>query len=590
MSPDSFNIIYTLVVVLLLIIGLITDRFKMSLLFLSATVLLLLGKVLTVDSYLAGFGNRSILTIFLLIIISGSINDNFNLFRFLDRFFGQIRTANGFILKLGVMVMGFSSLINNTTVVATLMPYTYNWANQKGINPSKLLMPLSFLAIAGGMITLIGTSTNLLLNGLLVSNGFEALEFSDFLFPGLLVSFGALLFLYVVGPRFLSNSARLVAGSKESVREYLVETKVLPASEIIGKSVEQANLRNLDGVFLTEIIRGDKKIVPVGPSEIIEEGDIFLFAGENFKIFDLLKQVDSLELSHTQSELGNNIIEAVVSQNSNLDRKTLKEVGFREKYNAAVVGIHRKGVRLSGKLGSIVLHTGDLVLIDGGSDFEEKNNRWQDLIVISSTPSKAPVSSNKRSVFWISLFLVMATVILGLISLFEGLLGLLFIQLLLGMVDLDSIKKNVSLDLFIVLTSSLAIGNSMIQSGASELISAGLFNNISEWSALGVIGITFLFTFILTSFVTNVAALAIMFPIVANLSLALSLPPSALFLTIAFAASCSFLTPFAYQTNLMVTEAGNYRVKDFMRLGMPLSLVYFAIFFTYLILHFELIG
>ena len=585
-----FDIYYTLIIVSLLIVGLVIDRFKMSMLFLLAVVFLLIGKVITVDQYLSSFGNKSILTIFLLIIISAAVNEHFNLSKFLDKIFAKDNSPKRLILKLGSMVVAFSSLINNTTVVATLMPYTYNWANQKNISPSKLLMPLSFLAITGGMITLIGTSTNLLLNGLLISNGFEALVFSDFLFPGVLVSLATLFFLYFFSSFFLPDNSRSSNNAKKSAREYLMETKVLKGSSIIGNSIEEAQLRNLDGVFLTEIIRGKRRIAAVSPSEIIEKGDILLFAGETSKVFSLLEKVDELELNQSSSSVNSNFIEAVVSQNSNLDRKTLKDVGFREKYDAAVVGIHRKGERLGGKLGSISLRTGDLLLIDAGDEFNEKNNRWQDLIVISSIFSKKNISFKRRNIFWFSLLLMISATLLSFISLFEGLLSLLFIQVILGMIDLDDIKKNFSLDLFIVLTSSLAIGNALISSEASDFLASTVFAGVELWHPLLIVGVTFGLTFILTSFVTNVAALAIIFPIVANLPVSIPLPHEAIFLTIAFAASCSFLTPFAYQTNLMVTEAGNYRIKDFLKLGFPLSVVYSLVFLGYLIFKFDLIA
>jgi di/tricarboxylate transporter len=560
----------------------------MSILFLLAVVLLLVGKIIPVDVFLGGFSNQAILTIFLLIIITSSINQHFNLFKLLDRIFDRVKSPRFFILKMGGVVAIFSSLINNTTVVATMMPYVYNWGNEKGISPSKLLMPLSFAAIVGGMITLIGTSTNLLLNGLLNSNGFEALVFTDFLFPGLFVSFLVILFLFFFGASLLNHSEKEGKKISDNVREYLVETKVLKGSSIISLSIEGAQLRNLDGVFLAEIIRNKKHLLPVSPIEIIEEGDVFLFAGETSKIFSLLKKIDGLELQQAPSSLDDNVMEAVVAQNSTLDHKTLKEVGFREKYDAVIVGIHRKGERLSGKLGSIILRTGDLVLINGGNEFKEKNNRWQDLIVISTIFSENNISLKRRSTFLISLLIMVGLTLFGFVELFEGLLGLMFIQLLLGMIDFNSIKKNVSLDLLVVLTASLALGNALISSGASDFLVELLFANVESWSPdLLLIGL-FAFTFLLTSFITNVAALAIIFPVVANISGLLPIPDEALFLTIAFGASCSFLTPFAYQTNLMVAEAGNYRMKDFLKLGLPLSLVYASGFFIYLFYRFDL--
>lgn len=588
MGIEDVKIIYTLSIVLLLIVALVVDRFKMSMLFLFAAVLLLLGKIISVDQFIDGFGNTSILTIFLLITITASVNEYVNIFKLIDRLFTNVKNSKAFILRMGGMVAVFSSFINNTTVVATMMPYVYSWGKEKGLSPSKLLIPLSFAAIVGGMITLIGTSTNLLLNGLLLSNGFEALNFGDFLIPGILVSFSAILFLYFFSDRLLKDGPSIESDYKSNTREYLVETKVLPGSNIIDKSIEQAKLRNLEGVFLTEIIRNKKRIVPVGPTEIIMEGDVFLFAGETSKIFDLLKKVDRVEVNHEHADFENGIVEAVIAQNSALDRKTLKEVGFREKYNAVVLGVHRKGEKLSGKIGSIILHSGDLVLINGGEEFEEKNARLQDLVIVNTIQSFRNVSNRKRNAFFLAFFVMLGLIFTNFISIFEGLLGLLFVQVLLGMSDLDRVKKNINLDLFIILASSLSIGNAIVSSGAAELISSSMLVGIENWPPILVLGVIFFITFLLTSFVTNVAALAIVFPIVSGISYSINIPPSALFLALAFGASCSFLTPFSYQTNLMVMEAGNYKLKDFLRIGFPLSLLYAIVFLGFICFKYDL--
>ncbi len=585
---EEFKIIYTLSIVLLLIIALVLDRFKMSMLFLFAAVLLLLARIISVDQFIDGFGNTSILTIFLLITITASTNEYINIFKVIDTLFRNIKSSRIFILRMGSLVALFSSFINNTTVVATMIPYVYSWGKSKNISPSKLLIPLSFAAIVGGMITLIGTSTNLLLNGLLTSNGFNSLGFGDFLIPGILVSISAILFMYFFSNRLLKNGPSIESEYKSKAREYLVETRVLQGSNIVNKSIEEAKLRNLDGVFLTEIIRDSKRIVPVGPSEVILAGDLLLFAGETSKIVDLLKKVDRLEINQEIADIENGMVEAVIAQNSALDRKTLKEVGFREKYNAVVLGVHRKGEKLSGKIGSIVLHSGDLILINGGEEFEEKNARWQDLVIVNTVHSIKNVSSRRRNAFLIALILMIGLVFGNLISIFEGLLGLLFVQVLLGISDIDRIKKNINLDLFIILASSLSIGNAIVSSGAADLLSTSILSGIVDWSPFWVVFSIFSLTFLLTSFITNVAALAIVFPIVSAISLSLNIPPQALFLSLAFGASCSFLTPFSYQTNLMIMEAGNYNLKDFLRIGFPLSLLYAFVFLAFLCFKFNL--
>ncbi|HAD97643.1 MAG TPA: SLC13 family permease, partial [Cryomorphaceae bacterium] len=453
MIAPEYHITYALTVILLMIIVLVTDRFKASMVFLTTVALLLIGGIIEVRDFISGFSNISILTIFLLIIITASLNEYFNLAAFFDRFLGKARSDRSFLLRMTSSVAGVSAFMNNTPVVAMMMPYVYNWGKQNNINPSKLLIPLSYAAIVGGMITLIGTSTNLVLNGLLASEGQEVLSFGDFIIPGVLVTAGCLFFIYGVGPLLLRNRKDLMEVLEENTREYLVETVVAKDSPIIGLTVEQAGLRNLEGVFLTEIVRGKNHFTAVSPAHLIEERDILMFAGETSLIFNLLKNGKGLELSKkTEFHIADNtdVAEAIVTQNSTLDRKTVKEVGFREKYDAAIIGIHRKGEKVSGKIGHIALHTGDLILLVTGPNFRERNHRYQDLLVINTIEKPRELSRSQKLIFWVGVAVSFILMITGVFKLFEGLLTIALAQGIAGMVTLEGAKKNVSLDLLLV--------------------------------------------------------------------------------------------------------------------------------------------
>ena len=568
-----------------MILVLVTDKYKASLVFIFAVAALVVGGSVGLNDFLNGISNPSILTIFVLIVITAGINDHINLAGFFDKLFGSAGNQRSFILRMGVSVSGISAIMNNTPVVAMMMPYVYQWGKKHNINPSRLLLPLSYAAIAGGMITLIGTSTNLVLNGLLLDNQLPTLGFSDFLIPGLLVTAVCLLIMYILGPWLIRDKKDILSTLEENAREYLVETKIVSGSKLSGKTVEEAGLRSLNQVFLTEIIRANKKITPVKPTELLYAEDILLFAGDTGPTLQLIGKVEGLELSKkTQFNIDDNaeVIEAIVTQNSLLERKSAKEVGFREKFDAAIIGIHRQGEKIAGKIGTITFKAGDLLLLTAGPEFHERYSRSSDLLIINTIEPKEEISKSRAWLFVAFLLGSIALIATGVLELFQGLLVILFAQLFLNMINLEKIKQNISFDLLIILVSSLAIGKALIDSGAANFLTSTFFVNSHNWSPPLILGGVFLATFILTSLITNVAAITIIFPIVFSLSSNTALSHEALFLTAAFGASCCFATPFAYQTNLMVMEAGNYSFKDFLRLGVPVSIAYAAVFLGYM--------
>ncbi len=592
MIPAEYQVFFTLAVVFLTMLTLLLDRFKASLVFLSASAILMMGGALPVEAFISGLSNTSLLTIFLLITITAAINEHFNVTALFDGLFSRTKTATGFLFKMSAGVAGISGFMSNTPVVAMMMPYVHQWGTRHDVNPSKLLMPLSFAAIVGGVITLVGTSTNLVLNGLLASNGQEVLGFFDFLIPGLLISLGSILFLALGAPRILSAHKDILEVFEENKREYLIETRLQQGGSIVGQSIEEAGLRNLSGVFVTAIIRQNKEIVPVGPDEELKADDVLLFAGDTHSIMNLLQTGTGLVLSKEERfslPATTELLEAVVAQNSVLDRKTVKQVGFRDKYDAAIIGIHRKGEKLEGKIGNLELKTGDLLLLTAGHEFYARNQRHEDLIVINKMKRTSELKPARKIGFWIGALLCIGLVTTGVASLFSSLLLLLFLQVLLGMTDLNSLKRNVSLNLLLVLLSALGMGQALIGTGASTYLTDVLFDNAASWSPLSIMVVVFAVTFVLTSLITNVAAISIIFPVVLSLAASTGLPPKMLYLTAAYAASCCFATPFAYQTNLMVQELGNYRFADYLKLGLPLSFIYALVFFAYGAIAFNLL-
>ena len=584
MIPAEFHRIVIGVTLLALVISLFRQGNRAGLSFFLAAMVLVVSGVITTDDFLRGFGNRQIAIIFVLIFISGALRDHFNLLQLLDRPFRSVKTGRAMMLRMTGIVALFSSVLNNTPVVAIMIPYITDWCKKKGINPSKLLIPLSYAAIMGGMITLIGTSTNLVLNGFLEQNGEPLFGFFDFLIPGLLVTVFGILFLYFFGQKLLPERQDVIDQLGDPSREYVVETKLKAGSELIGKTVQGADLRNLEGIFLIEIVRAGEVIAPVSPEEVLHEGDSLLFVGDTATIMTLVNAQNGLELSkHTEFDPaeGRKIIEAVVPANSSLIGFTVKHVNFRERYQAGILAIHRNGERVSGKIGEITLMAGDLLLLSTGKSFANNQFRYNNLYIVNQVKSPITKSSPPKRVFFSVLLAVVVAGISGYFTLFMASLVLLAALLVLGFVNVDGMKKEMDVKLLLILVSALAIGQGIIASGTAEWL-AGVFNQVFAGGGPLVLSIAlFVLTLLLTSFITNAAAISIVFPLAYALGSSLPNGAEGFYLTIAFAASCAFLTPMGYQTNLMVMGPGGYRVKDFMRIGLPMTLIYAFISLTF---------
>jgi len=589
MIPTEYHALSTLIIIAIMIVVLVMDRFKTSLVFLFATAALIITGSTDALGFIEGLSNSSIIKIFLLIIITAGINESFDLIGWLNNLFRGVKSPGGFIMRMGGSVAFLSAFMNNTPVVNVMIPFVYQWGKSNKIAPSKLLMPLSFAAIMGGVVTLIGTSTNLLLNGLIQDAGLQPLGFFDFTIPGLLISIIGIGALALFAPRFLGTKEELSQEVQENRREYLIEMRLAPQSTYKGKTIEEAGLRNLEGFFLSEIIRNNRHIAPVPPNEVLRKEDVLLFAGDTDLITTLVDRLPGLELAKTNEfNLIENTtyLEAIVNQNSSLDRANAKDLGFRQKFDAAIIGIHRRGEKLSGKIGSINLHVGDVLLLVAGPRFSELNANSGDLIVLEKHQKTESFPDSSKWIFGLGSALAILLSSFGLINFLECLLLIFAFQVATKMVYVNLINKVVSLDLLIVLLASLSLGESLINSGGSELITSSVFQNVNEWSSFTLLAVIFISSWVLTSFVTNVAAVSIIFPIAYSLAISSGINYEAMFLSTAFGASCSFITPYAYQTNLMVLEIGKYKFMDYFRLGFLISLIYAAILLSYLYFHY----
>ncbi|MDD2633747.1 MAG: SLC13 family permease [Bacteroidales bacterium] len=580
----TFEGIIVLAVIIFIIVSLYTGLTGPAYTFIAGILVLGMFGILTPAEILSGFANEQILIILMLLMIGEMIRNTGVLEGFFDYFFKRAKTYRGFMTRMVLSVSTLSAFLNNTPLVAILMPYVNTWSQRNKVSPSKLLIPLSYAAILGGTATLIGTSTNLIVNGLVqaqtVIPGFATFDIFDFAWAGLPMIVLGSLFLIFFSNKLLPSRRDVMDDFVENTRRYLVETRIRSESSLPGKSVKQAELRSLKGLFLAEIIRGDTRLRPVNPNEILQKEDVLVFAGDTNTIAELVKTRSGLELSelgmyrrkdHTEA------IEVVISHNSNLAGNTVKEAMIRSKYDAAVVALHRNGERIAGKLGHIRLRPGDVLLLIAGNDFDKLSMNTQDFYLISRVKDYRRTKAYESVLLIGGLMLAVFLSATKLVSLFLSLAILITIVLLIKLINPKELPKMVDFNLAIIIAMSLALGIAMLKSGVAGHIGFFLVDILIPFGTLTILFGIYIISALLSAYINNKAAVAILFPIMLTISIKMNVDPMPLVLIMTYAAAASFLTPIGYQTNLMVYGPGGYTFRDFFKIGLPLTLMYMVV-------------
>ncbi|SIN79695.1 SLC13 family permease [Algoriphagus halophilus] len=583
----SIQIFSTICLVTGLVITLYKNWLKPSLAFVLVVFAFVILKVISIEDFLLGLANKQIILIFLLIILTSGIQQNLGK-GFFYTLFNKMLSPFQFRLRMMLTVSGLSSMLNNTPVVAFMIPYVKNWSESNGYSASKFLIPLSFATILGGMITIVGTSTNLVLNGLIVQSGLPSLNYSDFLFLGGIVTVLGLSYLAFFSEKLLPNTTTKKESLLEHLNEYLVETKVNSSSALIGKTIEEAGLRHLKDLFLVEIKRGERSIAAVSSDRIIHADDVLFFAGNTHSILDLINDNNGLELPETTHLVSNGfsaLTEAVIPSGSDLVGVSLKDLGFRDKYKASVISVYRKGEKVKENLGEIKLKEGDLLLLLCSKDFSRVIS-IRDLIVLSKSGEVQTDLSFKKTLPSILSIGILLIGIFGFIDLFLAAFIGILVMTLSKVINLNQIKSAIDVDLLIILVSALAVGVAIQKSGSASFLVQQISGIFPRLSPIGEISILFLLTLGLTTLITNAAAVSIMFPVAYEMGLGLGENLTPYFIAIAFAASADFMTPIGYQTNLMVLGPGNYKFSDYTRIGLPLTIIYSSIVISFIYLYY----
>lgn len=533
--------------------------------------------IISFDELISGLSNKSIITIFLLLLIASGLYKTYRLEKIFEKVLTPGRSYRYFMFGMMGLTSILSSFINNTAVVALMTPYVYSWGQKNKISPSKLLIPLSYAAIIGGMITIIGTSTTLVLNGFIESYNQPGLNQLHLFIIGISATAICIFFIGIAGWKLLPDNRDLIDSFRLNYREYVVETQVLPNSSIINKTVNDSGLRHLDNLFLAEIIRGKDIIKPVSPETILKANDFLIFAGATERIIDITNSDKGIVIPNKPQWASEDevITEAVISHNSSQIGSSIRHTDFRNRYDSAVIGVFRNGEKINGKIGDVILNAGDALLMISGKDFKEKADLYSDLFIISSTKDIPSQKRNHRPILLLILGVV-GLILSGLISIVSGLSIILAYMVITNHITVETFKREFDLNLASILILSLALGKAMVNSGAGLLIADGILSVSSGFGAAGILIGIVLLTLILTTFITNVAAVSIAFPIAYQIAQTTTMNPDLLYLAVAFTASAAFLSPLSYQTNLMIYGPGSYKFKDFIRVGTPVTILYLA--------------
>ncbi|PMM96761.1 potassium transporter TrkA [Vibrio splendidus] len=561
---------FVLAILLGIITCLLVTRIKPSFIFAGAAFIAFMAGMIDLSSLANNFTNSSLLTLILLILASSALEKT-RLISWVSRNISEGRLGT-VVAKLGISTALLSSFTNNTAVVVSLIGAIKR--NQQHA-PSKLLIPLSYAAILGGTLTLIGTSTNLIINSFVEDAGLPSLNFFTPTLIGLAVLVGGVLILIPLS-YFLPSYDD---GSQDDL-PYFLEARVEPGSPLVGRSVSENNLRALRKLFLAEVIRDGKTTASIDPDFILQARDRLLFCGDVESVATL-QEIQGLTLFGQHHLNGQSFVEVVVSSSASFCNKTLKTSQFRDRFDAVVVAIRRGHERLEGGLGNITLTAGDTLILVPGKRFEEQRQQHnKEFVLRNDLDSSAKLDADKSTFVLLGFASVIGLSLAEVVPIIKGLAGFLLLLVAFGVVQLGELRRRFPVDIVVIVGSALSIAQLMISSGLSERMGLMFMEAFNGWGVFGALVATYFMTLVLTELVTNNAAAALSFPIGYSMAVGYGVDPMPFIMAVLFGASASFISPYGYQTNLLVYSVGNYHLTDYLRIGIPISIVYSGLVLT----------
>lgn len=586
---------WTLLVVAGVIAALAFSRTSPDLVLLGGlAVLVVLGVFESASDALLGFANEGLVTVAVLFVVAEGMRQTGGLGMLGRSLLGEPRSLPLVQARMMFPVSVASAFLNNTPVVAMAMPLVSDWARKHGVSVSRLLMPLSYAAILGGLCTLVGTSTTLIVNGLVMESERpdlrgvgEGLGMFEIAWVGIPVAVIGLGYILVVS-RWWIPERRPAIDTASDPREYTVEMLVASGSPLVGKSIEAAGLRHLPGMYLVEIDRGGRVLPAVPPGELLEANDRLVFVGIVESVIDLQK-IPGLEPATDQVfELDGprshrRLVEAVVSERCPMIHSTIRDGRFRSRYAAAVIAVARHGQRIDSKIGDIRLQPGDTLLLESHPSFLERQRNSRDFYLVSAVDDFRPP---RHHLAWLARAVVLAmvgAVALEWTGMLEAAVVATFAMLVTGCLSGSEARAAIDWSVVLAIGAGLGIGEAMHSSQAAERVAGALFETAdAAWGLVGdsvadhpqaMLALVAALSLVLTNVITAKAAAVLMFPIATAAADAVGASALPFVMAVAIASACSLASPIGYQTNLMVYGPGGYRASDYLRFGGLLSVV-----------------
>ena len=567
----------TALVILGVLIALVKQALAPWAIILTGALALLVVGVLTPAQAFSGFSNPAPITVAALYVLAAGIEKTGALASVLQRTLGERGRYRRPLARILAPTAGASAFLNNTPIVAMLIPQITAWADRRGASASKLLMPVSFAAMLGGMITVIGTSTNLVVSGAMPELGLEQIGFFEIGKLGLPIALVGLVLLVLLSPTLLPGRRSAVDELQQEGKRFAIEMTVQPGGPVDGKTIDAAGLRSLPGFFLASVDRGDTVIAPARPDTVLRGGNRLRFVGSRDRIVDA-HQIPGLDPAEHKHVLdldtpSAKYFEVVIGPGSPLVGRTLRESGFRSTYQAAVVAIHRSGQLVEGKLGQEPIHVADTLIVVSDPDFGDRWRHRSDFLLIGGVDGTPPAMNVKAWVPVTVLFLVVGLAALGVLPILQGALLGAMALVATRVLTVQEARRSIDVDVIVTIAAAFGLAAAMQTSGLAAALADGLVGLFDSLGPTGVLLGLVLATLIMTELITNNAAALLMLPIAVASAESVGLDPRGVAIAVAIAASASFLTPIGYQTNMMVYGPGGYRFGDYARLGWVLTLL-----------------